>query len=73
MRSAVKTRLSLDQIQPANTDLNLAADDRLAERSHAGVIVSDIENINPLFVVFWNLHSTWLPSVINYTYNKLMS
>ncbi len=39
MRSAVKTRLS--QRQTANTDLNLAADDRRIERSnHAGVIVS---------------------------------
>ncbi len=29
MRSAVKTRLSLAQRQPANTDLNLAADDMM--------------------------------------------
>ncbi len=28
MRSAVKTRLSLAQRQPANADLNLAADDK---------------------------------------------
>ncbi len=42
MRSAVKTRLS--QRQTANTDLNLAADDRRIERSnHAGVIVSNIK------------------------------
>ncbi len=48
MRSAVKTRLS--QRQTANTDLNLAADDRRIERSnHAGVIVSNIENIIRLF------------------------
>ncbi len=46
MRSAVQTRLSLAQRQPANADLNLAADDRRTERSnHAGVIVSNIENI----------------------------
>ncbi len=44
MRSAVKTHLSLAQCQTANTDLNLAADDRRIERSnHAGVIVSNIE------------------------------
>ncbi len=49
MRSAVKTRLS--QRQTANTDLNLAADDRRIERSnHAGVIVSNIENIIRLFL-----------------------
>ncbi len=30
MRSAVKTRLSLAQRQPANADLNLAADDMTA-------------------------------------------
>ncbi len=49
MRSAVKTRLSLAR-RPANTDLNLAADDRRTERSnHAGVIVSNVENIILLF------------------------
>ncbi len=49
MRSAVKTRLS--QRQTANTYLNLAADDRRIERSnHAGVIVSNIENIIRLFL-----------------------
>ncbi len=63
MCSAVKTRLYLAQRQPANTDLNLAADDRRAERfNHTGVIVSNIENIIRLFFVFWKLHSksTWL-------------
>ncbi len=50
MHSAVKTRLSLAQCQPANADLNLATDDRRTERSnHAGVIVSNIENIIRLF------------------------
>ncbi len=52
----------LAQRQPANADL--AADDRHTERpNHAGVIVSNIENINQLFFfVFWKLHSksTWL-------------
>ncbi len=63
MRSAVKTRLYLAQCQPANADLNLAADDRRTERSnHACVIVLNIENINRLFFVFWKLlsKSTWL-------------
>ncbi len=63
MRSAVKTRLSLAQRQPANADLNLAADDRSTERSnHACVIVLNIENMKRLFFVFWKLHSksTWL-------------
>ncbi len=51
MRSAVISRLSLAQRQPANADLNLAADDRCTERSnHAGVIVSNIENIIRHFV-----------------------
>ncbi len=66
MRSAVKTRLSLAQRHPANADLNLAADDRRTERSnHAGVIVSNIENIIRLFFVFWKLHSksTWLKNL----------
>ncbi len=50
MCSAVKTCLSLAQRQPANADLNLAADDRRTERSnHAGVIVSNVENIIRLF------------------------
>ncbi len=50
MRSAVKTHLFLAQLQPANTDLNLAADDRRTERfNHAGVIVSNIKNMNRLF------------------------
>ncbi len=50
MCSAVQTRLSLAQRQPVNADLNLAADDRRTERSnHAGVIVSNIENIIRLF------------------------
>ncbi len=41
MRSAVETCLSLAQCQPADAGLNLAADDRRAERwfNHAGVIV----------------------------------
>ncbi len=71
MRSAVKTRLYLAQGQPANADLNLAADDRLTERSnHAGVIVLNIENMNRIYFVFWKLHSksTWLknlPSGLN--------
>ncbi len=48
--------------QPANADLNLAADDR---SNHAGVIVSNIENIIRLFFVFWKLHSksTWLKNL----------
>ncbi len=58
MRSTVQTRLSLAQCQPANADLNLAADDRRTERSnliwynHADVIVSNIENIIRLFLSF---------------------
>ncbi len=36
MRSAVQTRLSRAQPQPANADLNLAADDRCTERRGAG-------------------------------------
>ncbi len=57
--------LSLAQRQPANADLNLAADDRRTERSHACVIVSNIENIIRLFFVFWKLHpkSTWLKNL----------
>ncbi len=69
----VKTRLYLAQHQPGNADLNLAADDRRAERfNHSGVIVSNIENIIRLFFVFWKLHSksTWLKNrvVMNETH-----
>ncbi len=65
MRSAVKTHLSLAHSQPANADLNLAADDRRIERSNCIVIVSNIENIIRLFFVFWKLHSksTWLKNL----------
>ncbi len=62
MRSAVETSLSLAQCQPADAGLNLAADDRRAERfNHAGVIVLNIENIHLQYFVLWKLHSksTW--------------
>ncbi len=45
--------LSLAQCQPANADLNLAANDRRTERSnHACVIVLNIENIKGYFLSF---------------------
>ncbi len=52
MRSAVKTRLSLAQRQPANADLNLAADGDALKVLIKPVIVSNIENINGYFLSF---------------------
>ncbi len=53
----IRQKEAFTQRQPANADLNLAADDRHTERSnHAGVIVSNIENIIRLFFVYF-LHS----------------
>ncbi len=51
-----KTRLSLAQHQPVNTDLNLAALNDLI------MIALKIENINQVYFVFWKLHSksSWL-------------
>ncbi len=65
MHSAVKTRLSLAQRQPAKADLNLAADEDALNVLIKQVIVSNIENINRLFFVFWKLHSksTWLKNL----------
>ncbi len=49
----VKTRLYLAQHQPGNADLNLAADDRRAERfNHSGGIVSNIEILFGYFLYF---------------------
>ncbi len=61
MHSAVKMRLYLAQRQPVKADLNLDAE----RFNHAGVIVSNIENIIRLFFVFWKLNSksTWLKNL----------
>ncbi len=59
------TSVSLAQLQPANADLNLAADEDALNILIKPVIVSNIETINLLFFVFWKLHSksTWLKNL----------
>ncbi len=67
----VKTRLYLAQHQPGNADLNLAADDRRAERfNHSGGIVSNIEILYGYFLYFGSCIQNPLGSIIEWLWMK---